>query len=491
MTTTASPTSSKSVKGHIMKSGLFAACLLAASTFLSTLPATNPAYAGDLDAQVQDLDESRFVRMGLNKSVIVRLPAEARDVIIGNEEIVDAAIRRKNMVYLFARRTGQTNIFFFDAEGQQILSLDLEVAQDMTAIKKLLSRALPGHRITVDTANNNIILGGIARNPLEAKRAVELANQFASDGSLFGEFGGSVINTMAVEGEDQVMLKVKVVEIQRDVLKQLGVDFNAMLNAGKFAVSLTSRTPFSQNLLAPFQNYNASFTSGNNLFQPILRAMESDGLVRTLAEPNLTALTGSAATFQAGGEFPYQTCDRTFDPQSGATVSQDCETEFKEYGIKVNFTPTVINEGRINLAIQTEVSELSTVQSGEQNIPGVNKRVANTTLEMPSGGTMMLAGLIRESSRQTINGTPGLKKLPVLGTLFRSRDWISNETELVIIATPYLVRHTDEDNFQTPDEGYNPSTEKQAIFMGKLNKVYGKGAAQPGHYNGNVGFIVE
>jgi pilus assembly protein CpaC len=478
-----------SVKGKSMKSGLFAACLLAAASFTAALPFTHAAVAGDLEPQVEDLSDGRFVRMGLNKSVVIKLPAEARDVIVGNEDIVDAVVRRKNMVYLFARRIGQTNIFFFDAEGNQILAVDLEVAQDPLALKKLLARAIPGNRITVDSANNNLILGGTARSPLEAKRAVDLANQFATDSTIFGGRGGSIVNAMVVEGEDQVMLKVQVVEIQRDVLKQMGIDLRAILSAGKFAFNLASVNPFSQNLLSAASAYKGSYNGTNNNISAVVRAMESDGLVRTLAEPNLTAISGATANFQAGGEFPYQECERT--TSGGLVSSQNCTVAFKEYGIAVDFTPTVLSEGRINLQINTQVSELSTVVSGDQSIPGVNKRSAKTTLEMPSGGTMMLAGLIRESSRQTINGTPGLRKLPVLGSLFRSRDFIANETELVIIATPYLVRSTDAKSLTTPDEGFNPSTEKQAIIMGKLNKVYGNGDVPDGNYNGSVGFIVE
>jgi pilus assembly protein CpaC len=475
------------VKGKSMKSGLFAACLLAAASTTLALPLSSPAIAGDLDPQAEDVSDSRFIRMGLDKSVVVRLPAEVRDVVVGNENIVDAVIRRKNMAYLFGRGTGQTNIFFFDADGQQILSLDIEVAQDTLALKKLLSRAMPGHRITVDSANRNLVLGGVARNPLEAKRALDIASQYATQGSFFSS-GGSIINTMSTDGEDQVMLKVKVVEIQRDVLKQFGINLSALVDTGKFAFNLASVNPFSQNLLSSLGGYKGTFSSGGTQIQTLVRAMESDGLVRTLAEPNLTAVTGATAKFEAGGEFPYQECDRV---STSTTSSEDCEIKFKEYGVSVNFTPTVLSEGRINLQITTQVSELSTVVSGNTNVPGVNKRSATTTLEMPSGGTMMLAGLIRESTRQSINGTPGLKKLPVLGALFRSRDFIANETELVIMATPYLVRHTSEDQVTTPDEGLNPATEKQAIFMGKLNKVYGQGTAPHGSYNGNVGFIVE
>jgi pilus assembly protein CpaC len=467
----------------VAKAGLLLAGLMTAATMALTLQAVTapPAQATDLDVSAADND-GRFVRIGLNKSVVVKLPADARDVIVGNPEIVDAVVRSKNTAYLFARKPGQTNVFFFDANGQQILNLDLEVALDTTAIRKLLQRSLPGTRITVDTVNNNVILGGIAHSQLEAKTAVDLANQFAQ-GASFMSSGSSIINTIKVAGEDQVMLKVKVVEIQRDVLKQFGINFQALIKAGNFAFNLSNMNPFASDLLSPAGGYAGAYSGGNVTVDGVLRAMESDGMLRTLAEPNLTAQTGGEAQFRAGGEFPY--C-ATIDPDTGV-----CSYQFKEFGVAVDFTPTVLDEGRINLKIKTEVSELA--QSATTvAVPTVNKRGAQTTLELPSGGSMMIAGLIRETTRQNIKGTPGLKKLPILGTLFRSRDFIENETELVIIVTPYLVRATGEKQLTTPDKGFNAPTDRQTILMGRLNKVYGTGGAAPdGTYHGNVGFIVE
>jgi pilus assembly protein CpaC len=280
------------------------------------------------------------------------------------------------------------------------------------------------------------------------------------------------------------MLKVKVVEIQRDVLKQFGVDFSALVDTGKFAFKLASVNPFANSLLSSGNGVKSALASGNTQFEGLVRAMESDGLVRTLAEPNLTAMTGQSAKFHAGGEYPYEVCDRSSSSISSCTVS------FKEFGVKVDFTPTVLSEDRIILKIASEVSELSSISSS--GVPALNTRKSDTTLELPSGGSMMIAGLIRETTRQNINGTPGLKKLPILGTLFRSRDFVSNETELVVFVTPILVRPTSQSKLTTPDKGFNPTGDKQAIFMGRLNKVYGGNAGEPqGAYHGNVGFIVE
>jgi pilus assembly protein CpaC len=266
--------------------------------------------------------------------------------------------------------------------------------------------------------------------------------------------------------------------MKRTVLKQFGIDWTAMLDVGKFAFNLASINPFSSSPISPAHGYEGTYTSGSNQVDVLIRAMEGDGLVRTLAEPNLTALTGQTANFQAGGEFPFRSC-QTVD---------SCEIQFKNFGVIVDFTPTVLTEGRINMKIRTEVSEIASLLDG---IPALDTRTATTTLELPSGGTMMLAGLIRETSRTNINGTPGLKSIPVLGALFRSHDFNNNETELVIMATPYLVRSNAERNFAAADQGYNPPTDRQAFILGRLNKVFGAGDIPAGTYHGNVGFIVE
>jgi pilus assembly protein CpaC len=462
-----------------MKKGLFAASLFGVSIAVSALlPLAPPAMAADSDASaMQSYSQARHVKVGLNKSVVIHLPADAKDVVIGNETIVDAVIRTKNTAYLFARAPGQTNIFFFDANGQQILALDLEVAIDTTAARKLLDRAMPGNRITVDSANNNLILGGVAKNGLEAKTAMDLVAQISGGNTA------TVLNTMSIAGEDQVMLKVKVVEIQRDVLKQFGVDLGALLDAGKFAFGLANINPFANSLISPTGGYKGVFSSGGSQVEALVRAMEGDGLIRTLAEPNLTAMSGQQAKFHAGGEFPYQLC------KPGTSNVIECTISFKEYGVQLEFTPTVLSEDRINLKIKTDVSELGSISTF--NIPSINRRSSETVLELPSGGSMMVAGLIRETTRQNINATPGLKKLPVLGALFRSRDFVSNETELVVMVTPVLVRPTNQSKLTSPDKGFSPPTDRQGILFGRLNKIYGSGEAPQGTYNGNVGFIVE
>ena len=464
-----------------MNKAMFTASLLGISVALSTLvPLVPSATAADqLPAAGQGYDEPRFVRMGLDKSIVVRLPANAKDVVVGNPDVVDAVVRNKNTAYLFARKIGQTNIFFFDAAGEKILEMNLEVTMDVTSVRKLINRTLPGNHITVDTVGNQVVLGGTARNALEVKTAIDLANVLVVANLGKDSDKNFVLNTMVVEGEDQVMLKVKVVEIQRNVLKQFGVDFSALLDLGKIAFKLASvPTGFSNGVLNAASGAKTGYASGGTQIETLIRAMESDGVIRTLAEPNLTALTGQEAKFVAGGEVAIRVpCDNN-------SSSTNCVV-YKEYGVQVQFSPTVMSEDRIILKIATNVSE----PSGGGDF---SKRSTETVLELPSGGTMMIAGLIKESTRNAIDGTPGLKKLPILGQLFRSQDFISNETELVVFVTPILVRPTSQSKMTSPDKGFMPPSDKQSIFMGRLNKIYGSNGDGPdGTYQGNVGFIVE
>lgn len=450
---------------------------------------TAPALASDMDQPITDAapvdaDSGQFVRIGLNKSAVVRLPAEARDVIVGNPDMVDAVVRRKNMVYLFARAVGQTNIFFFDVNGEQILNLDIEVATDTLALKKLLKRTLPGNRITVDTVNQKVVLGGVASSAQEAKTALDLAGKFAASPD-------DVVNTIKIGGENQVMLKVKVVEIKRDVLKQLGVDWQAAIASGQTVFNLASVNPFATSVLSPLQGFGASDAQGSTRFNTVIRAMENDGFVRTLAEPNLTAVTGQQAEFLAGGEFPFELCETS---NNNGRIERACRFDYKKFGISLNFTPTVMDEGRIGLKIMTEVSEITNLvtSTSDLSVPALNTRRAQTSLEMPSGGSMMIAGLIRENTRQNMIGVPGLSKLPVLGTLFRSREFRADETELAVFVTPYLVNPVSERQLTSPDKNLNMAPEWQGTFMGKINKTYGAdGRPVEGTYHGNVGFIVE
>lgn len=455
--------------------GAMGLAMAAAALSATAIGGAGTAPASDLSYnQGVSGDDGRLVRMGLNKSVVIKLPAEAKDVIVGNPEIVDAVVRTKNTAYLFARMTGQTNIFFFDASGQQIMNIDLEVAVDSLAIQKLIDRSIPGNHIKVDTVGGNVVLGGTAGNAVEAKLAQDIAGKFAGSEN-------NVVNGMSISEGDQVMLKVRVVEVQRDVLKQLGVNLQQLaLQAGDLALKWQSFNPIDVSQSHSYGVGTVGFNGSNFDLNATIQAMEHDGVLKTLAEPTLTAISGQVANFHAGGEFPYaiQQCD-----QSGCHDN----VTYKNYGVELGFTPEVLSGGRISLKINTSVSELSDVAYG-----ALNTRSADTTVELPSGGSMMMAGLIKNVSQQDIRGTPGLKNLPVLGALFRSRSFQSSQSELVVLVTPYIVNAVNEKQLATPADRLNAASDRQAILFGRLNQIYGAPGRHPqGVYHGTVGYIYE
>ena len=309
------------------------------------------------------------------------------------------------------------------------------------------------------------------------------------------------------------MLKVTVAEVQRAILKQLGINIGAVINSGNFSTRILTENALPLTAAAGLgtlpvpgigsggvlSNYNSGpaagvfgnsgvtnyFTAGDTRLSNALRALERDGLIRTLAEPNLTAVSGESANFLAGGEFPVP----LVDSDGKLTVS------FKKFGIGLAFTPVVLTEGRISLKIDTEVSELTNegaVVLSNISIPALKTRQARSTVELPSGGSLAIAGLLSDSTRQNIDGLPGLKDVPVLGTLFRSRDYIKQETELVVIVTPYMVRPTARQNLVRPDDGLAPASDLKATFLGHINRIYGRGRElPPGGLKGDYGFIVE
>jgi pilus assembly protein CpaC len=468
------------------------ALVLAAAVTIAALALAGSAHravAGSIGDPAAD--GTRHISIGLNKSIVVRLPVAARDVLIGNPAVVEAVVRTQNTAYLFAKAVGQTNAFFFDAQGRQILSLDIDVSHDTKSLTDLIQRTIPGSRIMVDAVGENIVLKGVAANAAEARLAFDLAARFAGDEK-------KVLSTISMTGRDQVMLRVRVAELQREVLKQFGIDINElMIRAGKFSLSAATFNPFpltgsGGGFLTQGAFLQGVYNSKNVNVDGVVQAMERDGLLRTLAEPTLTAISGESAKFLAGGEFPIitgVTCE------SGG-VNCTRSVEFKPFGVGLGFTPVVLSEGRISLKVSTEVSELTqenAVSLGTGTIPSLKVRRAETTVELPSGGSMVLAGLIQEATKQQINGTPGLKDLPVLGALFRSRDFQSNQTELVVIVTPFVVTAVNEKQLTTPLDRFNGPTDRQTILFGRLNKVYGAAGDAPKGviYHGNVGFIVE
>jgi len=438
---------------------------------------------------------ARFLSLGIGKSIVIDLPRDIKDVLVADPKIANAVVRSAQRAYIIGAAVGQTNIVFFDSAGQQIAAYDIAVKRDLNGARAALKASLPNADIQIDGLGDGVILTGSAASPIEAQQAGELAARLA---------GGAdkVVNSITVRGRDQVMLKVTVAEVARSIIKQMGIDLTASMNYGTAVVNFNNTNPFTAygRALVANNTTSASF-GGTPSVQATLRAMESAGVVRTLAEPNLTAISGESATFIAGGEFPVP-AGYSCDPTTHVCTTQ---ISFKKFGISLNFTPVVLSEGRISLRVMTEVSELSNENSitlsqsvtastvNSLTIPSIKTRRAETTLEIPSGGAMAMAGLIQEQTKQAINGLPGLAQLPVLGSLFRSRDYVNSQTELMVLVTPFIVRAVAQKDLSRPDDGFAAASDPQSDLLGNINRIYGvPGRVEPARaYRGTYGFITD
>lgn len=464
------------------------------------------------------------LKLGLNKAIVVDLPADAHDILVSDPEMADAVTRTSRRIYLFGKTVGQTNIFIFGENGQEIVSLDLEIERDIAGLQDNLRRFIPGSDIKVEIISDNIVLTGTVRTPQDAAQAERLTTAFlkggeattrnqtatggANDGgvAIFAEDRqeSQIVNLLTIEGEDQVTLKVSVAEVSRSVLKQLG--FSGSIGGSEGGISFQNPTNLGASGDWLPRNFIGGSIGGLNLAS-YMNAMEQAGVMRTLAEPSLTAISGEQAKFKVGGEFQVHT--RQDVDQAEGSISR--ESQSVEYGIELNFRPVVLSPGRISLRIETKVSEPTfegSVTSAALNgslaglntkgiyTPGttqlsIRKREASTSVELPSGGSIVIAGLVRDEVRQAMSGFPGLSKLPIFGTLFRSKDFQRNETELVIIATPYLVRPVGRSELARPDDNFNPTNDAATFFMDRVNRVYGRrqDTAAAGQYNGAIGYI--
>ena len=466
---------------------------------LTLSPALTPVIASDyrlpVPAVADGQNNARPISLGVGKSIVIDLPREIKDVLVADPKIANAVVRSSQRAYIIGAAVGQTNIVFFDASGAQIAAYDIAVTRDLNGVRAALRQMFPNSDIRIEGVGDGVVLSGFAATPIEAQQANDLATRLA---------GGAdkVVNSIVVRGRDQVMLKVTVAEMARSIIKQMGIDLSANLNYGTAVVNFSNTNPFTA-LGRPLVATNALTNSfgATPSVSATLRAMESAGVSRTLAEPNLTAISGESATFIAGGEFPIP-AGYSCDPTTHVCTTQ---ISFKKFGISLNFTPVVLTEGRISLRVMTEVSELSNdnsltisqaVTAGTVNsvtIPSIKTRRAETTLEIPSGGSMAMAGLIQEQTKQAVNGLPGMTQLPILGSLFRSRDFLNNQTELVVLVTPYIVRAVAQKDLSRPDDGFASASDPQSELLGNINRIYGvPGRTEPARaYRGSYGFITD
>jgi pilus assembly protein CpaC len=526
----------------------------------------------------------QLINLPKGSSMAVDLPSDARDVIVPNPTVAEAMLHSPRRITIIGLQPGETDAVVLDAAGRTILSLRIRVDAGVSALQDTLNRVMSGSSVHAEAVNDSIILTGSVSSPGEADRATQVARAFVSAPE-------KVLNMMTIAGSDQVMVRARVVEVQRSAIKQLGLSTNAIVNGGTqytsggFTTSygvngsqmggggicvgengartsnfsnsnsttgqtgVTSGTSNSASngtswegnfpttvpvvdvngntVLVPGTSLaeiarNASTTSGStsslsNVLSSVassawstitgtnasacLQAFERVGLVRILAEPNLTSVNGENAEFLAGGEFPVPV-GRTVDATTGQTT---IGIEFKPFGVRLAFRPIVLSEGRISLQLSTEVSELTTAGAftlggGSDGdalvIPALNVRRASSTVELPSGGSLMIAGLLREDTRQNIDSLPGIGDLPVLGALFRSRDYLSGETELVIIIEAFIVSPVSAGRMQTPADGLQIANDAQTILFGQLNQHYSPNpsaapVAAASSWSGPVGYVIE
>ncbi len=449
--------------------------------------------------------ENQHIMLGLNKAVMVELDTDAKDVLVSSPDIVDAVVKTPRRIFLMATKTGQTNAFFFDEAGHQISSLDIRVERDVSDLAQMMKEDLPNSAIKVSAINDNVVLSGSVASAVESTRAADLAASFSGDPK-------KVVNLLSVAGGQQVMLKVRISEMQRQIAKQLGVNMAGIgIAAGStpFIVSTDNQFGLVGRALDDLSggqigqlcaSPQAVRVGGCNNVEGNFKALETVGLLHTLAEPNLIAVSGETAKFLAGGEFPVP---------AGRDQQGNVSIMFKQFGVGLSFTPVVLSDGRISLQLSTEVSELTNTGAFTLNggtittptgtavttgltIPALAVRRADTTIELPSGGSFAIAGLMQHTTKQQIDAFPGLKDLPVLGALFRSRDFQNDETELVVVVTAYLVNPTAEASLATPSDGFATPGDPETILLGRLNTVYKKSADKPltPQASAPVGFVV-
>lgn len=429
--------------------------------------------------------EPRTIQLSVGKAQMYRLPVNVADVIIANPAIADVTVRSPDLVYVLGREVGVTNILLLDAEQNVIYALDVLVSQNFDDLRSAFKTLYPDDNINIASVRGTIILTGTVRSARVAEDARNLAQRFV-------ELPENVVNRIRIQAEQQVMIRVRIAEVRRTIVKQLGI-------SGVIGESAAVNS-IGTGLLAPLTAGGITGPLGTNefrigLFQgsPFSNAalaidvLEREGLVRTLAEPNLTSLSGEGASFLAGGEIPVP---------SGLDQNGNLVITFRDFGVSLGFTPTVLDSGRINMHVAVEVSELDNTNAllvAGVTVPGFTTRRAQTTVEMPSGGALVIGGLLQNDFDNTVSGVPGLMDIPVLGALFRSINFQRDETELVVTVTAYVVRPIDERQLVLPTDGFAPASDADMYLLGKLHAKYGReDSVRPeGKVYGPVGFVME
>lgn len=459
------------------------------------------------------------------KAINIEFAGDVGRAAVTDHTTADVRLNTARRFSIVGLAVGQTDVTFYDGLGRCTLVVDVRVEQDISGAVDLVRRILPNSGVEMQAAGSSIILSGYVENASEADKVVQIASQYVARPD-------QVLNMLSIADRDQVQLNVRVVEVNRTVIKQLGFDLNALIgqlggdqlsfaNAASFGVNggfmgagsggyaldttsqplgsspdnCTGATNIDGSNPANCVGVGRAGADGLNKANAVIRAFERNGLMRVLQEPNLSTVSGEGAKFLAGGEYPVP---------SGRDNNGNVMIEFKSYGVGLGFTPTVLSGGRISMKLSVEVSDLTTAGAltltgvagagSSTVIPALSVRRVENTIELPSGGSMMIAGLLQDSTRQNIDKVPGIADVPIFGTLARSRDFLKNETELVIIATPYVIKSVAPARLQTPADGLRIASDSETNLLGRLNHAYSAPDAGPApvrSYQGPIGHVIE
>lgn len=519
-----------------------AAILLLGAPAQAAEPVTLPASTASISSSVM---------VPLNRSALVTTAAPMAEVMIANPDIADVHTHNLSTLTIVGKKLGRTNVRVFDKQGNLIRELEITVGYDLPAMRRALKTFLPDEVIGVEMVNNSVALTGQVSNATVVDKAMQIAGEFvhsqsagrpapsAADSAVStlmaisqpgspsqpaasatpaaSSGDGTVLNMLQVTSGQQVMLRVRVGEIQRSALKTLGIDLNAIArgasNTGAFLgtgggiASLVAPTgdadPINPGVFLLPGGQTPTNTQGvfalrwqpdgvgGNTYAGLLKALEQDGLFKVLAEPNLVAISGEEAEFLSGGEIPIPVVGNGSGNNTNVTI------EYKPFGVAVKFTPFVLTESRIRMIVQPEVSQISSsnaIQISGFSIPSIDTRRARTTVELAPGESFMIAGLINDQTRSTINQLPGVKELPVLGALFRSTEFQRNETELVIAVTPYVVDPVKSSDVKLPTDNFRPASQMEMFFYGALGSMSGDSrriSQTPSMLEGPIGFMVD
>lgn len=403
------------------------------------------------------------VELEVNKGVLVRLPRPASAVFVANPAFADITVKSPTLVYVMGKRTGVTSLFALDANDAVLADVSLVVSHNLADLRLSIRTLLPDTQLEAHSVPGGLLLTGLVNSAREAEEARRIGNRFLAENE-------ALINQILVVGPNQVNLRVRIAEVSRTVLKKLGFNFDLLGTVGSFAFGLATGGTFtaagaiaSGAQIANNGAFGASYSGGSFDANSVIDALEDEGLVTLLAEPNLTALSGETASFLAGGEFPVP-------------IAQDdgrITVAFKSFGVSLSFTPTILSNDRISLKVLPEVSSLSSSGAVTLNgitIPALSTRRASTTVELASGQSFAIAGLLQADGNQTINEFPGLANIPILGALFRSTNFKRSETELVIIVTPYLVRPVSTAALAVPTDGFEIPDDYDRVFKGETRR---------------------